>query len=230
MARPKLLDLFCCAGGSSMGYYEAGFDVVGVDIKRHNSYPFPFILANALTVPLDGFDVYHASPPCQKYCDNNIQRETSHPDLIDPVRERLEATGKPFIIENVEKAPLNAQLMLCGTMFGLRVIRHRYFEFSFAGPLSPYTCNHWGTTINADFAPVYGHGSRGRRSIEILEDGKIIKKRDGRGKPPPNGWTYRKWFSESMAINWMTSVKELTEAIPPAYTKFIGKYIIDHVL
>lgn len=227
--KPRLLDLFCGAGGAAVGYHRAGFEVVGVDIKTQPNFPFEFIQADALTFPLDGFDAYHASPPCQAFTDNNITRETNHPDLIEPTRTLLVATGQPFVIENVQGAPIIASLLLCGTMFGLHVIRHRYFEMNIAPPMSPFSCNHWGTVINADFAPVYGRGSKGRRYIEVDEHGVRVRKRIGRGKPPPNGLSFKEWFRNAMGIDWMQNIKELTESIPPAYTEYIGKYLMDQI-
>lgn len=213
----KLLDLYCCAGGSAEGYNRAGFEVYGVDNVAQPNYPFPFVQADALDtlnililgnpllfnngekLYLEEILVIHASPPCQAYVDNNIS--------------------------NI----LNAGLMLCGTMFDLRVIRHRYFEFNIAPPFSPFTCNHWGTVINADFAPVYGRGSKGRRYIEVDENGKRVRKRIGRGKGPPDGLSQREWFLRSMGIDWYMKMKEVTEAIPPAYTEYIGKYLMEYL-
>jgi DNA (cytosine-5)-methyltransferase 1 len=104
--RPKLLDLFCGAGGASMGYSHAGFDVMGVDINPQPHYPFEFRQADAMTIPLAGFDVIHASPPCQSYSDLAKRNRNGHlwPRLIEPVRERLESWGGPYVIENVEGA------------------------------------------------------------------------------------------------------------------------------
>lgn len=224
--KPRLLDLFCGAGGASVGYNRAGFEVVGVDIKPQPRYPFEFHQADALEYPLEGFDCYHASPPCQRYCDNNISRDTDHPDLIEPTRQRLIATGQVFVMENVQLAPLNAGLMLCGTMFGLRVIRHRYFEFNpgMPPPFPPYTCNHWGKTSTGEFAAVYGRGGKGRRYIDFDEDGKLVRKRIGRA-PGPTGRELFLFQCDCMGIDWMKTTKELTESIPPAYTEFIGKYL-----
>ena len=248
ISKPKILDLFCGAGGAAMGLHRAGFEVVGVDIKPQPHYPFPFRCMDALEVMdillrgegieftgslirlfLNDLDAYWASPPCQAYCDNNISKPNSHSQLIEPTRARLMRTGRFFIIENVQKAPLKASVLLCGTMFGLHVIRHRYFEMNFAPPMSPYSCNHWGPVINADFAPVYGRGSKGRRYIELDEKGRRVKKRIGRGKPPPNGWTFKQWYQYAMAIDWMQTQKELTEAIPPAYSEYLGKYLMQEI-
>src|SRR5574337_20985 len=127
--KPRLLDLFCCAGGCAMGYHRAGFDVVGVDINPQQRYPFEFHQADAMTFDLSGFDAIHASPPCQAYTVLGGREDLSHyPDLVDAVRERLQASGKPWIIENVPGAPLRDPITLCGAMFGLRRYRHRLFE------------------------------------------------------------------------------------------------------
>ena len=135
--RPRLLDLFCCAGGAGAGYSRAGFEVVGIDIKPQPRYPLPFIQADALALDpkfVALFDAVHASPPCQSYSDlaKRNRNADAWPRLLDPVRDMLIRSGLPYIIENVEGAPLRDPVMLCGTMFkGLRVIRHRLFETNF---------------------------------------------------------------------------------------------------
>ena len=130
--RPRILDLFCGAGGASVGYHRAGFDVVGVDINPQPRYPFDFVQADAMTYPLDGFDAIHASPPCQFYANVTAWRGNphDHPDLIAPTRQRLIDTGLPWVLENVPEAPVRPDLLLCGSMFGLKVRRHRAFETS----------------------------------------------------------------------------------------------------
>lgn len=137
MSRPKLLDLFCGGGGCSVGYDRAGFDVTGVDIQDHPEHPYNLIVADALEVLEDGpflseFDAIHASPPCQRYAGVTSWRgnQADHPDLIPPVRAALQAWGGPWVIENVPGAPVRADFLLCGSMFGLRVRRHRIFETS----------------------------------------------------------------------------------------------------
>jgi DNA (cytosine-5)-methyltransferase 1 len=135
MSRPKLLDLFCGAGGCSVGYARAGFDVVGVDNMPHPDYPFPMFVADAIEFIEDGwieagnFDAVHASPPCPRYsvATPSAARD-KHPDLVAPVRELLRATGLPYVIENVPGAPLDTPILLCGSMFDLGVRRHRLFE------------------------------------------------------------------------------------------------------
>jgi DNA (cytosine-5)-methyltransferase 1 len=135
--KPRLLDLFCCAGGAGVGYSRAGFEVVGVDINPQPRYPFEFVQADALNLDADfiaTFDAIHASPPCQSYSDLAKRNGNAHewPRLIEPVRELLVSTGLPYVIENVDGAPLIDAVVLCGTMFPrLRVLRHRLFEANF---------------------------------------------------------------------------------------------------
>jgi SAM-dependent methyltransferase len=128
----RLLDLFCGAGGAAKGYADAGFEVVGVDIEPQPNYPFEFVRADALTFPLDGFDAVHASAPCQAftvYRNNSAHVRQDHPNLIPQTRERLIASGLPYVIENVPGAPLIDPIQLCGTSFPpLEVRRHRIFE------------------------------------------------------------------------------------------------------
>ncbi|MER6146196.1 DNA cytosine methyltransferase [Streptomyces sparsogenes] len=131
----SVLDLCCGAGGLSMGYYLAGFEVTGVDIHPQPNYPFTFHQADALTFPLDGFDLVHASWPCQYFARVTRWRGTqaAHEDLITPGRARLEGSGLPWVMENVPEAPLRRDYLLCGTQFGLNVRRHRVFETSWGG-------------------------------------------------------------------------------------------------
>ena len=119
--RPLLLDLFCGAGGAAVGYHRAGFDVVGVDNRPQPRYPYEFHQADAMTWPLDGYDVIHASPPCQAYANVTAWRgrPDSHPDLLAETRQRLEDSGRPWVIENVPEAPIRADYLMCGSAFGL---------------------------------------------------------------------------------------------------------------
>lgn len=215
--RPRLLDLFCGAGGCSVGYHRAGFDVVGVDIIPQPNYPFEFIQADALTFPLDGFDAIHASPPCQAFTRMNkgllasLGQQKDHPQLIEPIRSRLRKSGKHYIIENVEGAPLVKPIRLCGSSFGLEVQRHRLFELSFF--LLVPECNHARWTD--DKPPL--HRLQGSSRV-------IGCYGHGRGK----GDTVGEW-QKAMGITWMTR-KELAQAIPPAYTEYIGAWLKRFVL
>ncbi len=209
MSKPRLLDLFCGAGGAAEGYHRAGFEVVGVDIKPQPHYPFEFHQADALTYPLEGFDAYHASPPCHFYSvTRNIHtcRDKDYPDLVDPVRELLEATNKPYVIENVVGAPLNLPVMLCGLMFQLKVLRHRLFECNFycMQPGHPY-----------------------HRNIEIGKNGFccVVAHSAVKGNTNYQYPARKAMWVEAMQIDWMTK-QELTQAIPPAYTEYIGSYLL----
>jgi len=201
----RLLDTFCGAGGCSMGYHRAGFDVVGVDMHFQPHYPFEFVRADALEYIREHgheFDVIHASPPCQQYSCTASLHDNQHPDLVVPTREALQATGKPYVIENVPGAPLENYVILCGTMFGLRVIRHRWFECKPLILMAPRTCQHW-----ARCAPT----------------SKIPK--------PDQFWSVAGKFggvesaSAAMGIDWMEHDYEVSQAIPPAYTEWIGKQL-----
>jgi DNA (cytosine-5)-methyltransferase 1 len=204
--KPRLLDLFCGAGGAGMGYHRAGFEVVGVDINPQPRYPFEFHHGDALEyLAAHGheFDVIHASPPCQAYSEATpIEYRQFHPDLIKPTQELLQKVGKPYVIENVEAARkhLVSPLMLCGSMFGLKVWRHRYFEISPIWIMSPFSCRHAGRPLSIH------PGSNARAN---------------RDNPIPTIQESR----AAMEINWMTG-SELSEAIPPAYTEFIGRQLL----
>lgn len=160
----RVLDLFCGAGGAAMGLHRAwpGAKIVGVDIKTQPRYPFTFIQADAMTFPLDGFDFVWASPPCQRYTqmlNHGLTPRAKHPDLVARTRERLSIV--PHIIENVMSAPIRRDVVLCGEMFGLRVIRHRAFECSF-GVVSLAHVPHRGTGNRKQgdggyYLRVYGH-------------------------------------------------------------------------
>ncbi len=216
--RPRLLDLFCGAGGCSMGYHRAGFDVVGVDIKRQKNYPFEFHQADALEFPLDGFDAIHASPPCQAYSVTRHTHTKEHPELVAPTRERLVGAGVPWIMENVIGAPMPSAIVLCGASFGLHAYdpatgldlwlkRHRYFESSNLFMPPPCACK--GKKIGG----VYGGGPENRSLAG--------SHRIGGGYTPAQPVR-----AELMGIAWMNQ-QELTQAIPPAYTEWIGLQLLD---
>lgn len=193
-----------------MGYHMAGFKVVGVDIKPQKNYPFEFIQADAMTYPLDGFDVIHASPPCQAYVQRNKNLVTKHPKLIEPMRERLLAWGGVYVIENVLVEVLRSPVMLCGTMLGLPLLRHRYFETNAPRLILTPMCHHWGTVAAGDFAAVYARGGKGHRH--------------GRGVRDAGSMPAKVTWEDAMGIHWMTKT-ELTQAIPPAYTDYIGRHL-----
>jgi DNA (cytosine-5)-methyltransferase 1 len=205
----RLLDLFCGAGGCSVGYARAGFEVVGVDINPQPRYPYEFHQADALTYPLEGFDAIHASPPCQAFTSARTIQGRDHHDLLTPMRERLQQWGTAWAIENVVGAPMRADVLLCGSHFGLQTQRHRWFEFGFPyfSLLTP--CSHaWGEDGPIG---VYGHTGQG-------------SKRYGNKKSGNHGWMVADW-KRAMEIDWM-SRDELAQAIPPAYTQFIGEQLL----
>jgi DNA (cytosine-5)-methyltransferase 1 len=208
-ARPRLLDLFCSAGGAAYGYHLAGFDVTGVDIAPQPRFPFRFVQADALAFLEKhhrGFDAFHASPPCQSWsvC-ASMPWVPEYPQLIEPVRALLADTGKPYVIENVIGAPLVDAVMLCGLMFGLKVFRHRLFE-SNAFLMAPCHPSHKGKRIGEDgFCCVAGHGDAGRHRV------------------PPDHRSKAAW-QRAIGIDWMT-MHEMAESVPPAYAEFIGRQL-----
>jgi DNA (cytosine-5)-methyltransferase 1 len=208
----RLLDLFCGAGGAAMGYHKAGFDeIVGVDNRTQPRYPFAFVLGDALEYCAahgHEFDAIHASPPCQGYSvlTNGVwkNRVSSHPKMIDIVRELIQ--GKPYVIENVSgaRAILKNPLMLCGSMFGLEVFRHRYFETTHS-LFAPCSCRHDYFAV-----PVYGHSGAGANRNRERQRGRTNSVKD---------------WARAMGIDWMTG-SELAQAIPPAYTRYIGEHLL----
>lgn len=196
-----------------MGYHQAGFEVVGVDIRPQPRYPFAFVQADALEflqwARLDGFDVIHASPPCQQYSRARVLHGREYPDLVEPVRERLIASGLPYVIENVIGAPLREPVILCGVMFGLKVFRHRLFECSEFLLQSPHLA-HGQRRIGKDgFVCPAGHGDSG--SVRIPSDHRTSK-----------AW------AAAMGIDWMI-MREMSQAIPPAYTRWIGEELMQRL-
>ena len=235
--RPRLLDLFCGAGGCSVGYHRAGFDVVGVDIEPHPDYPFEFhqLDATALRpdlwhgcfheatlhgrsdVCLGRFDAIAASPPCPRY--STITPETSrhtHPDLIPVMRDLLASWGLPYVIENVEGARgvMDHPIKICGSWFDLGVRRHRYFESNVPNLLGTH-CLH-----QRQGRPVGVYGDH-------PQDDSDYRRPDGtrRGQKA-------RTIAEAqtaLGIDWMTTWDDLTDAIPPAYTEHIGRQLIEHI-
>lgn len=218
----RLLDLFCGAGGCSVGYHRAGFDqIVGVDINPQKNYPFEFVKGDALEyLSRHGheFDAIHASPPCQRYsvATKSIPGlSDSHPDLVPETREMLLAIAKPFVIENVVGAPMDEPLLLCGSMFKLLVRRHRLFE-SNVMLMSPGRCRHKAFKGNYPC----GRSSKGVRAGERSKVVHVYGSGCSRGD--------KQLWQRAMRIDWMT-MDEMAQSIPPAYTEFIGKQLRDHI-
>ena len=217
MSRPRLLDLYAGAGGAAMGYHRAGFDVVGVDLHPQPNYPFEFIQADALLY-LRGleslnigsgapawfeFDAIHASPPCQAFTNARVIHGNDHPDLLTPTRELLKETGLPWVIENVPGAPMRKDLVLCGSMFGLEDEKgqlRRHRWFEFSDPtVAPLV---HPCRHEGQTISVFGHGGHVYHGVE-------------------------QWRSV-MGIDWMTR-DELSQAIPPAYTEYIGRALLEQL-
>jgi DNA (cytosine-5)-methyltransferase 1 len=230
MTRPRLLDLYCGAGGAAVGYHRAGFDVVGVDTAEQPNYPYEFHQADALDVLRDSawvarnYDVIHASPPCQAYSSATKRwpgRRDDHADLVAQTRALLNATGLPYVIENVVGAPLLNPIMLCGSSFGLGVERHRLFETNW--PLMAAPCAHY---LQPPRYETYDARGRGRaRSVPVYGQGRRVRSVDGVPITPDED---RQLRAGAMGIDWMTDL-ELSQAIPPAYTEFIGRALLDQL-
>lgn len=230
--KPVLLDLFCGAGGCTKGYQEAGFYVIGVDIEPQPNYVGDqFIQADAiemlaalakdralfcgpgLTILCP--DAVHASPPCQAHSDLQKQSKRDYPELIGSTRELLQATGLPYVIENVEGAPLIDPVTLCGVAFpGLRVIRHRLFEtnWGFEGDNCPGVENH---------PLVFTHDKRKPHYGQLDQDSSYVMVNGGGNCTVANK-------RAAMGVPWMTG-KEANEAIPPAYTRHVGEQLMAHL-
>ena len=216
-SRPRLLDLFCGAGGAAMGYWLAGWDVVGVDIAPQPRYPFDFHQADAMTFPLDGYDAIHASPPCHDHStvtgrNRKAQGVKGTGWMLTATIDRLRALGAPWIVENVGTArfPGNVHVFrLCGSSFGLDVQRHRLFASSHLILSTP--CHHAAQARR--FRSLDGKRPRGYLARVVGVHGHI------------NYAGERELREAAMGIDWMTPT-ELTQAIPPAYTEHIGREMI----
>jgi len=205
----KMLDLFCCEGGAGMGYHMAGFDVTGIDIEQQPRYPFVFVCDDALEHLAEHggeYDAVHASPPCQGYSHLTPDaHKCKYPKLIPQLRDMLRQLGKPYVIENVAGArhELENPVMLCGSMFGLRTQRHRYFETNFH-IAAPSACDHSQIPLLVTTA---SKASRAKRFALGM------KPKSVKNAPAAYG------------IDWM-SCEGLKECIPPAFTAFIGGAIL----
>ncbi|WML81963.1 SAM-dependent methyltransferase [Streptomyces sp. VNUA74] len=209
--RPRLLDLYCCQGGAGKGYDDAGFDVTGVDKDPQPRYPYRFIQADAITFVLEhgaAFDFIHASPPCQHDTDCQRIQGNTHPDLIAPTRTALEASGRPWVMENVGGAvpKLRAPVMLCGQMFALANYRHRFFETD------------GGFTLTQPGHPAH-----------VVPQAKM-----GRPVPPGHYGQFVGNFSgvplarAVLEVPWMNR-DGIRECIPPAYAEHIGRAALAHL-
>jgi DNA (cytosine-5)-methyltransferase 1 len=208
VSRPRLLDLFCGAGGAAMGYHRAGFDVTGVDIKPQPRYPFKFIQGDALEWVTDDlfcrqFGIIHASPPCQ---DHTRTPGPVHGTgwMLAATRDLFSSIGLPWVLENVPGAPMRADYLLCGCMFGLGVRRERWFETSWRGFALNMAHDH-----RLPAHSVVGNGT----PSGVLAKGIVQTAESCRA---------------AMGIDWMTRA-ELSQAIPPAYTEYIGHALVEHL-
>lgn len=226
--KPVLLDLMCGAGGCTRGYQEAGFFVIGIDLVDQPNYcGDAFIEMDALVFlglllggdEVDGWRLEHfaaicASPPCQAYSDLQKQNKRAYPELIAPLRELLMATELPYVIENVEGAPLRDPVLLCGTMFpGLRVLRHRLFE------------TNWPLSAPLEHPPhpkVFTYDKRKAHFGQLDQDTSFVQVTGGGNCTIANKL-------DAMGIDWGMTNREVNEAIPPAYTRFVGEQLIAHL-
>lgn len=221
----RLLDTYSCAGGMAVGYWLAGFDVVGVDINPQPNYPFEHHVGDAIEfIRAHGheFDLIHGSPPCQAYTPLNAYNHKTYPDLIAPTRDAILATGQPYVIENVEAAApeLRDPIMLCGPMFGLPVYRHRLFETG------------GGLTLTAPQHPA--HVERCTRNGYLPTPEKPFMTITG-------GAHSRAWQNaacDAMGMPWIKvpaggdirlGIREVCEAIPPAFAQWIGEQAAEHI-
>lgn len=223
--KPRLLDLFSCAGGAAKGYHDAGFEVIGVDINPQPRYPFEHHVGDALAFVRDHgheFDAIHASPPCQTYSKTRTLHDNTHPDLVEPTRAALIASGRPWVIENVVGAPLLNPLVLCGTEFGmtaldvdgvpLKLVRHRLFESN-----------------------IELHGNGGCRHDRAIQTATIYGAGGGwtpahRDNPERRGGyiPHTDVIKALLGIDWMTK-HEMSQVVPPVMAEHIGRQLLAYV-
>ena len=214
----RVLDLFCCAGGAAMGYHRAGFGVDGVDIAPRPNYPFPIVRADALehlarlttTGEITRYALIHTSPPCQAGCALTVGTNAArgwgrdHLQLIPELRALLDVTGLPYVIEQPNgKAPVRRDVTLCGESFGLGVLRHRGFELGGWSTTQPRHPRHRG------YVRGYRHGT--------YHDGPYVAAYGSGG-----GKATVPEMQRAMGITWTDVREELTEAVPPAFTRWLG--------
>ena len=206
----KILDLYCGAGGAATGLKNAGLtNIVGVDINDQPDYPFEFHKKNVFDLSphfFRGFDLIWASPPCQLYSFGSIQhirKGKKYPDLVAPTRELLLKSGKPFVIENVPRAPIRKDLLLCGEMFKIRVIRHRHFEIEGFKVPQPEHIKHAGMVKDKYYVSCAGHGGHGSNKLSVWQD--------------------------AMQIHWTQNKHSIAEAVPPKYSEYIGRWYLIHL-
>ncbi len=209
---PLLLDAFCGAGGAAVGYWRAGFNVLGCDNRPQPRYPFPMVEMDAIEF-IRQFgpyaDAIHASPPCQTYSTTyHLPNVGAYPDLVATTRQVLQDTGRPYVIENVPGAPLQASLSLSGDMFGLRVVRKRLFECR--PHIAPPALALQPIIPRTSTKSSRGYSSFARGASHITVAGNNYVPEDGQ---------------LAMGIYWMTNRDELSESIPPAYTEYIGAHL-----
>ena len=234
MSRPRLLDLFACEGGASVGYERAGFDVYAVDLdaNRLKRNPHAWVVMDAIeaatliTPSSPAFDAIHASPPCQGYTRGNAGKVTDWPKLIPAVREALQATGLPYVIENVTDAAAEMvdPVALCGCMFDLSTLdddgirihlkRERMFETGGGFALTaPRPCNHDGIEW---WAGAYGGARRDKYEAKYVRKG---------GYVPPSKGVVKALLGVDHDMTW----KGLFECIPPAYAEHVGAQLLAHI-
>jgi DNA (cytosine-5)-methyltransferase 1 len=208
--RPRVLDAFCCSGGAGEGYRQAGFDVLGVDIEPQPNYrPGEFVQGDAVDYIREHgheFDLIHGSPPCQAYTPLNAYNHKTYPDLVAATRAAMIATGVPYIIENVPQAPLRDPITLCGAMFGLPLYRHRDFESSLELEAPAHPAHTWRCTRN-------GYLPTAEKPFMSIHGGKHSK-------------AWQRAAAAAMGVPWATTIREVCEAIPPAYTRHLGEQAI----
>ena len=218
--RPKLLDLFCCAGGASTGYHLAGFDVVGVDMNPQPHYPFPLVIGDAFEYAAahgHEYDAIHASPPCQ-WASQTVSKQSKWKkrNLIGPVRELLSSIDCLSVIENIQlaKEHLINPLLLCGSSFGLPIRRHRLFEISPDVPIWGQQCSH--KEYPRKYPPAFNRVT----PLRVLSLSGGFTRRGG---------VALEEYKKAMGVTWEVTLQELSNAIPPAYTEYIGQALIEHL-